>query len=952
MYSKKHFKIILTLTIYVNFLFLFPKLYGQSGVQPTTIPGTNSISFNSGTSTFYFYHNGNLCYTYQVLPGTTTNGGSLNVLRAYANNETSFLPSNFGGIRAYLNGAERYPWDPGILFTLLNYQILLNDTVQVYWQMIYNGDYIKYKYKFKIVGRTLVFRVEIDNEFTNKIREFDLDRSEECQNPEAISIPYLNLFYILYSNNIFTSFFTDWEISNASQIVPKDPNYRYNPNYSVRYSQTVIYNEKTNKIRNRMIETFYLTTSSDIEDVFPNIPNPVSQYKEEMANWIVWDYRERFNYLSNDTNTGEMDKIYNSGIRNIWLQIHNWQAYHGSGASYDSSGYDDGLPCTLPANIIYGGPSILNLVINKARFNYGYRVGLHENYVDYYTFEDHNCVYNPSHVALQSNGEKVKAFVNKYSYYPNIIQSYLLKPSLASTYVNEWTNKIQLDHQNLNGCYLDVHSASNYVDYDALVPNAGMFRETMKNYRSLYSIIRTNHHGPVQGEGGHQILYQGYADDIEARLNTPHQVWLGKNLPILVDFDMKKLREKTFVHGVGWYPLFYYNTDTISIPPVTRDIVLSYIATELAYGHGGYLPASNLTSSWRNNNHSMNDLIEFAKLEYNHVFSVQKDYANATPVQIFYNDNGNLISASEYIKKYPVNYKNIESLDFMGQVKIIYDNGMIVCVNRHPNRSWNVNIGIPNGWFNYHTDTALDTGISQTTSFNLPPENGWVVYDPLKNPLSVSISGPSHLNKGQNGTWTANVTAGTAPYIYKWYFFPYCDEEPSTKPYISDGSPTPLRPSCGKWYGPYQSGPQYSHKDYYDFNLKCVVTDANGQTATGIKYVSVSDNGLQKPNSDNEFASIEKIPEKFSLNQNYPNPFNPSTQINYALPSAAKVNIKVYDLLGREVTELVNEHKETGFYTVNFNASNLSSGIYLYRIIAQNGERILFTESKRMILLK
>ncbi len=64
------------------------------------------------------------------------------------------------------------------------------------------------------------------------------------------------------------------------------------------------------------------------------------------------------------------------------------------------------------------------------------------------------------------------------------------------------------------------------------------------------------------------------------------------------------------------------------------------------------------------------------------------------------------------------------------------------------------------------------------------------------------------------------------------------------------------------------------------------------------------------------------------------------------------INIKVYDLLGREVRELVNEQKAAGFYTVNFNASNLSSGIYLYRIIAQKAGEVLYSESKLMILMK
>lgn len=90
----------------------------------------------------------------------------------------------------------------------------------------------------------------------------------------------------------------------------------------------------------------------------------------------------------------------------------------------------------------------------------------------------------------------------------------------------------------------------------------------------------------------------------------------------------------------------------------------------------------------------------------------------------------------------------------------------------------------------------------------------------------------------------------------------------------------------------------------------------------------------------------------YNLSQNFPNPFNPSTKIGYTLPDDAKVTLKIYDILGVEVAELVNDTKPAGFYEADFDASNLSSGIYIYRITAVSGERILFNESKRMILMK
>jgi N-acetylneuraminic acid mutarotase len=89
------------------------------------------------------------------------------------------------------------------------------------------------------------------------------------------------------------------------------------------------------------------------------------------------------------------------------------------------------------------------------------------------------------------------------------------------------------------------------------------------------------------------------------------------------------------------------------------------------------------------------------------------------------------------------------------------------------------------------------------------------------------------------------------------------------------------------------------------------------------------------------------IPIEYALNQNYPNPFNPVTKISYATPKAGIVTMKVYDVIGRQVATLVNEFKNAGFYSVDFNGVNLSSGVYFYNIEV-NG----FKDIKKMILIK
>jgi photosystem II stability/assembly factor-like uncharacterized protein len=114
-------------------------------------------------------------------------------------------------------------------------------------------------------------------------------------------------------------------------------------------------------------------------------------------------------------------------------------------------------------------------------------------------------------------------------------------------------------------------------------------------------------------------------------------------------------------------------------------------------------------------------------------------------------------------------------------------------------------------------------------------------------------------------------------------------------------------------------------------------------------FVGTRDAGVFR--SVNIVTAVEKdknvIPDNFKLRQNYPNPFNPSTTIRFSILLKSFVTLKVYDLLGRELGSLVNEEKPAGNYQVEFNAANLPSGVYFYRLEAGS-----FVETKKMILLK
>ncbi|MBS1493679.1 MAG: T9SS type A sorting domain-containing protein [Bacteroidetes bacterium] len=139
----------------------------------------------------------------------------------------------------------------------------------------------------------------------------------------------------------------------------------------------------------------------------------------------------------------------------------------------------------------------------------------------------------------------------------------------------------------------------------------------------------------------------------------------------------------------------------------------------------------------------------------------------------------------------------------------------------------------------------------------------------------------------------------------------------------------------------------------YKFNL----SSFNGQKIyIGFRYYIPSENALWCNIDDmfignRSYIGIQtistEIPEKFSLSQNYPNPFNPTTKINYEIKSFNFVSLKIYDINGKEIADLVAQNQNAGKYSVTFDASNLPTGIYFYRLVTKD-----FSETKVLTFLK
>lgn len=131
---------------------------------------------------------------------------------------------------------------------------------------------------------------------------------------------------------------------------------------------------------------------------------------------------------------------------------------------------------------------------------------------------------------------------------------------------------------------------------------------------------------------------------------------------------------------------------------------------------------------------------------------------------------------------------------------------------------------------------------------------------------------------------------------------------------------------------------------YANFNTNSAIFDDNTPLAYGSGWTKID----PLPCIISGISQIpEEVPTEYILSQNYPNPFNPVTKIKFSIPKEGMVTLKVFDMLGREVAELVNGFKTTGTYIVDFSGSELSSGIYYYRL-----ETPEFFDVKKMILIK
>ena len=176
-----------------------------------------------------------------------------------------------------------------------------------------------------------------------------------------------------------------------------------------------------------------------------------------------------------------------------------------------------------------------------------------------------------------------------------------------------------------------------------------------------------------------------------------------------------------------------------------------------------------------------------------------------------------------------------------------------------------------------------------------------------------------------------------------WHVIRYTLKSGAVKIYL-DENPTPiLDVAAGGSSNNYIKYGETSTGGMFGGDLDWMIWDVTGAYAPGegtpIPSSLIGVTGVEKNNSE--------LPASFNLAQNYPNPFNPSTKISFSLVKSGFTTLNVYNVIGQQVAQLVNKDLSSGTYSVDFDAANLPSGIYMYRITSGS-----FTATKKMMLIK
>ena len=428
------------------------------------------------------------------------------------------------------------------------------------------------KYTIRQWNNSLVVDVEAKGGLVRGVKLGKLYSMSSPEKPVAITVPYLTGYganrprvTMIPGNKdegrgpIFHLATIDHTRSNGSEF------YFSEKNSGVRYLP------KTDGTYNDCYERIFVTMSPKFADVLPNVPNPVSQWRDVTGSY-VW---RALGATDREQNYAFWKKLHRYGLRKVIINDHE-SGWRDGGESFTFRTY------TAPKK----GGDASQLEYAKKLYELGFYYGPYNNYTDYAPV---NAYWNEDWVTRLSNGQWRSAWARCYN----------PKPQIAVEAEREIAEIVQQKF-GFNTAYCDVHTAVTpwqYVDYDHRVPGAGTLAATFFAYGEIMLHQKQTWRGPVYSEGNNHWYYCGLTDGNYGQ-DQAYFV-LNPDWPWLVDFDLLKLHPLGNHFGMGDLSMFYGQ----GAVPANRgeyDAKLDrFIAATIAFGHSGFLDTRDIPASMR-----------------------------------------------------------------------------------------------------------------------------------------------------------------------------------------------------------------------------------------------------------------------------------------------------------------------------------------------------------------
>jgi hypothetical protein len=624
----------------------------EETILPDNLAKDFKVTLAKSGSTFVFTyrgHDGELQYRYEPKTGTLGD-----VSARWSGRGGPFQPMAGGGV-FFAAGNQSVPPDK---LELLHCERVA-DTVVSRWRCTVGNRTAEVAYTFRLWQKSLVVDVKC---LGGAVGEFRIGQAMGLGQPRLVTLPYMGFAGTrpavvvagAPTKPLFLFALLDYYRSNGSELWARNLVLD-----GAIYNGGSRYLPKTNGKRNDCFERLFVTVSPHFEEVLPNIPNPKSPWMGVAGEslWIAHGAGNR----QNDYNYWR--DVARFGMTKIVITDH------------ETGWRDDGESFTFRTRAApkKGGDPGQAEYARKIRA-LGFRYGIYNNYTDYAPV---NEFWNEDMVTRQSDDQWREAWPRCYN----------PKPTRAVEYEARLAPIIQQKFH-LDTAYCDVHTAVapwTYVDYDARVPGAGTFADTLYAYGEIMLHQKATWNGPVYSEGSHHWFYCGLTD---GNYGQDQAAQLPVN-PWLVDFDLRKLHPLCCNFGMGNPEMFFgQNAGRGATAEETEAMFDRFLAATLAFGHTGFFHPNPAKPD--------NGVRSYFALQQIHAH-----YAQAIAEEIRYADEkGNLLDVSAAVATGA--YRR-------SQIATRYSNGMRVVVNGHRSETWKTADAElpPNGWFARSEDGKL-----------------------------------------------------------------------------------------------------------------------------------------------------------------------------------------------------------------------------------------------------